>query len=203
MHRSAKSRTDWKERNRPMVRRWMSTRCARSICGRRTLAVLRNSFRRVHEKALVRLDLLQSDEPTSPGPLQVLLQGVEEHAGGLRGGAQPHVLHVRVQHEGDVGRDVHALPVHRAHHFHQTVEKAVQRRALKRVGKGDVVALRIEAREAVTEEREQGLRRGKHDERRAVGILQRRVQGKDLAVRVGAAGKPRPGPGNCFRGRGG
>ena len=72
-------------------------------------AVLGYPLGGVHEQVLVRLDVLQRHEPARPGLLQVLLQGVEEHAGGFRRGAEPHVLDVRVQHEGDVGGDVHPL----------------------------------------------------------------------------------------------
>ena len=86
-------------------------------------------------------------------------------------------------------------PVHRADDLDEAVEKAVQRRALQRVGEGDVVALGSNRERQWRSSGNRVSGDGSTMSVESSGLLQRRVQRKDLAVRVGAAGEAGAGPG--------
>ena len=111
----------------------------------RHLLVRGELFRRIREQTVIILDLLQGGEPLRPVLRPALLQGVEQDARGLRGSPQADVLDIGVKDKGDIVRQVHPFPIHRADQLHEVIEKPVQRRSLQGVGKGYVVALRVEA----------------------------------------------------------
>ena len=153
----------------------------------------RDAGRGLVEQVLVGLDLLQRGEPAAARRGELLLQQVEQHPRGFGRGAEAHVLRVGVQDEGDVVRQVHPVAVHRGDQLHEAVQEAVQGRALQGVAQRDVVAGLVEAREAVPEQGEERVGAGQDDHGPAVRLVQRRVQGEDLPVRVGAVEELHPG----------
>ena len=101
-----------------------------------------------------------------------------------------------MQGERDIVGHVHPLPVHGADDLHEAVEKTIERGALQRVRKGNVVIFCLEAGETVSQQGKESFGRGKHDEGPVVGFLQGRIQGEYLSMRVRAGGKPGPRPRN-------